>query len=50
MLVFFWMKDNSSNFKDKNAELKKIIFHNKLGTMHDKILRLKEIATFFSKY
>ena len=44
---FFWMKDNSSNFKDKNAELKRIIFHNKLGNMHNKILRLKEISTIF---
>ena len=46
---FFWMKDNNSNFKDKEDELKRIIFHNKLGSMHDKILRLKKIATFFAE-
>ncbi len=44
---FFWMKDNSSNFKDKNTELKRIIFHNKLGNLFDKILRLKKIAAIF---
>ena len=26
--------------------MKKIIFHNKLGSLHDKILRLQKIATF----
>ena len=46
---FFWIKDNNSNFKDKEEELKRIIFHNKLGSMHDKILRLKKIATFFDE-
>ena len=44
---FFWMKDNNSNFKDKNEELKRIIFHNQLGSVHDKLLRLKKIANFF---
>ena len=46
---FFWVKDNNSNFKDKNTELKRIIFHNKLGSMYDKILRLKKIAIFFAE-
>ncbi len=46
---FFWIKDNNSNFKDKGKELKRIIFHNKLGSMHDKILRLKKIAIFFAE-
>ncbi len=46
---FFWMKDNNSDFKDKNSELKRIIFHNKLGSMHDKIFRLKKIANFVSE-
>ena len=46
---FFWIKDNNSNFKDKGEELKRIIFHNKLGSMYDKILRLKKIATFFDE-
>lgn len=43
---FFWIKDNKSNFKDKSSELKRIIFHNKLGNMYDKILRLKKISNF----
>ncbi len=46
---FFWIKDNTSNFKDKGEELKRIIFHNKLGSMNDKILRLKKIAIFFAE-
>ena len=46
---FFWIKDNNSNFKDKGEELKRIIFHNKLGSMNDKILRLKKIAIFFAE-
>ena len=46
---FFWMKDNNSNFKDKGEELKRIIFHNKLGSMHDKILRLQKNANFFAE-
>ena len=44
---FFWIKDNNSNFKDKGEELKRIIFHNKLGSMNDKILRLKKNCYFF---
>ena len=46
---FFWIKDKNSNFQDKNAELKRIIFHNKLGSLHDKILRLKNNAKFFAQ-
>ena len=38
---FFWQKDKNSNFKNKIVELKKIIFHNKLGSLHDKILSFK---------
>jgi len=46
---FFWKKDNNSNFKNKSSELKRVIFHNKLGSMQDKVLRLKKIAKFFEK-
>ena len=46
---FFWIKDKNSNFQEKNAELKRIIFHNKLGSLHDKILRLKNNAKFFAQ-
>lgn len=41
---FFWIKDNNSNFKDKSEELKRVIFHSKLGSLYDKILRLQKIA------
>ncbi|MAH89373.1 MAG: glycine--tRNA ligase subunit beta [Pelagibacterales bacterium] len=44
---FFWTKDNNSNFRNKSSELERVIFHNKLGSMQDKILRLKKIAKFF---
>ncbi len=47
---FFWAKDNNSNFKDKSLELKRVIFHNKLGSIQDKILRLKKIAIFFEEH
>ena len=43
---FFWKKDNNSNFKNKSSELERVIFHNKLGSIQDKVLRLKRISKF----
>ncbi|MAJ24106.1 MAG: glycine--tRNA ligase subunit beta [Rickettsiales bacterium] len=46
---FFWDKDNNSDFKNKTEELRRIIFHNKLGTIQQKVERMKIITNFFIK-
>ena len=39
--VFFWNRDKKKNFNDYFEKLNKVIFHNELGTIQDKVLRLK---------
>ncbi len=41
---FFWEKDISENFMNKTQELKRVVFHNKLGSVYEKISRLNNLA------
>jgi len=44
---FFWEKDSSYNFSDRSLELKRVVFHNRLGSVYEKIIRLSELALIF---
>ena len=44
---FFWEKDSSDNFSDKTLELKRVVFHNRLGSVYEKIIRLNELSLIF---
>ena len=47
---FFITKDLSNNIFNKKEDLKKVIFHKKLGSVHDKIKRLAILAEHINKY
>ena len=47
--LFFYKKDLSVPLDLMNDKLKDIIFHQGLGTMHDKCLRIREFSAIFSK-
>ena len=44
---FFWEKDSLDNFSDKTLELKRVVFHNRLGSVYEKINRLSELSLIF---
>ena len=41
---FFWDKDSLENFSNKTQKLKRVVFHHKLGTVSEKIIRLSKLA------
>ncbi len=45
---FFWEKDKSKNLIKQIANLKKIIFYEKIGTIYDKTQRLRNLASLIS--
>ena len=45
---FFWDKDRSKNLIKQIANLKSIMFYEKLGTVYDKTQRLRKLAGFLS--
>ena len=45
---FFWDKDRSKNLIKQIANLKSIVFYEKLGTIYDKTQRLRQLAGFLS--
>ena len=45
---FFWDKDRSKNLIKQIANLKDLIFYEKLGTVYDKIQRIRQLAAFLS--
>ena len=45
---FFWDKDRSKNLIKQIANLKSITFYEKLGTIYDKIQRLRQLAGLLS--
>ena len=47
--AFFWSRDKKFKIQDYFNKLNKVIFHNELGTMHQKVTRLKELALFLSQ-
>ena len=45
---FFWDKDKSKNLIKQIANLKSVMFYEKLGTIYDKTQRLRQLAGFLS--
>ncbi len=45
---FFWDKDRSKNLIKQIANLKSVIFYDKLGTIYDKTQRLRQLAGLLS--
>ena len=45
---FFWEKDRSKNLIKQIANLKKIIFYDRIGSIFDKTQRLKNLAALLS--
>ena len=45
---FFWEKDRSKNLIKQIANLKKVTFYEKIGTIYDKTQRIKNLAGFLS--
>jgi glycyl-tRNA synthetase beta chain len=45
---FFWDKDKSKNLIKQIANLKSVTFYEKLGTIHDKTQRLRQLAGILS--
>ena len=45
---FFWEKDKSRNLIKQLANLKKITFYEKLGTIYDKTQRLRKLSSWLS--
>ncbi len=45
---FFWDKDRSKNLIKQIANLKAIMFYEKLGTIYDKTQRIRQLAAFLS--
>ena len=45
---FFWEKDRSKNLIKQIANLKNIIFYEKIGTIYDKTQRIRNLAGFLS--
>ncbi len=43
---FFYMEDQKTKLSDKVERLKSVVFQEELGSLYDKICRLKEIANF----
>ena len=46
---FFWNADKSKSFENWNDKLKKVQFHEGLGSLHDKTKRMSKTSLFFSK-
>ena len=46
--VFFWNRDKRNKFEKFFNELNKIIFHSELGTIQQKVIRLKDLSLFLS--
>ena len=46
---FFYNKDKAYTLKKFSENLSSIIYHNKLGTQHDRALRVAKILTYLSK-
>ena len=46
---FFWNADKSKSFENWNDKLKKVQFHEGLGSLHDKTKRMSKTSPFFFK-
>ncbi len=46
---FFWHQDLKSSLEDKLPHLKTLVFHNKLGSVYDKSIRISQLAEFIAE-
>lgn len=42
---FFWETDRKTSLESRVHDLKGVVFHDKLGTMYDKVMRVQQLAT-----
>ena len=47
---FFWDQDRETKLEDRLADLEKVIFHAKLGTVANRVERLANLADVLSQY
>lgn len=47
---FFWEQDQKTPLENRVDKLKTVIFHQKIGTVFEKINRIKDLAVFLTKY
>ena len=48
--LFFWHEDLKTPLISNLDKLKNVVFHQKLGSVYDKILRITEMAKFLNQY
>ncbi len=46
---FFFLTDKKEKLADRLPALKNIVYHNKLGTQHDRVQRLRQISTWVAQ-
>ncbi len=46
---YYYEKDLKSSFDEWNEELKKVVFQQRLGSLYDKVLRIREVAMKLAK-
>lgn len=46
--LYFYNNDQSNGLESNNEKLKEIIFHAKIGNMHDKIIRIEKLCEFIA--
>jgi len=47
--AFFWNQDRKQRLVDRSEDLKNVIFQKKLGTLHDKTMRVSELAIYIAE-
>jgi len=46
---FFWISDRKSRLESRIDRLKDVVFHNKLGSLHDKVERVSKLAAIVAE-
>lgn len=46
---FFWEQDLKSSLEDKLPQLKHLVFHNRVGTVLDKVRRIEELTKYLAR-
>lgn len=46
--VFFWQQDRKTPLEERVEDLKKVVFHAKLGTLHEKTERIQALAKYLA--
>ena len=47
--LFFWKEDSRKSLEEMSTKLKDVLFHERLGTLADKALRLQKLALFIGQ-